>query len=233
MFTGDVMSTTFNFSYKIKHINKQLGELSVLYVPEDSNLTNHISRFTVDFSKVTTPTHLDNFIMKRAPLEFWSSQQSIANVNLDVFDDLIGIDFLGKSITISDKQTAIPKTELEILSQMSLDEYKKFKKQLINQYRNEANALPIKYDNNLFDSDLTARTNIQTVLSFTEEIPDGYEWRTYDNVGVSVTKADLQSIHNLIANRLYHNHATAVSLKTQIDQAEDKESVDLIDINIF
>jgi len=225
--------TIFNFSYAIDTLNKGTNTVTVIYFPEDGSLGSYLEIINFDPSTHNTPEALEELIISRTPTHKWITATTNAGIDLSSLDGMLGQKIEGKS---KDSEPVGPPGSP---NDLSLAEYKVFKKNQASINEIQANQQPMSYNGKDYPAGnadgIPSNTLLEytLALSFTGTWPTTPLWVTTNGDYVILSKINVQSIVDLIVERGFTNRKIAIEIKNKIDLATSKVNIDNIILDNF
>lgn len=94
------------------------------------------------------------------------------------------------------------------------------KKRMINQWRDDAMDAGVVYGAHTFDSDAVSRANLAGIVASVSAgipLPNGFTWRSADNLDVSMDSADLIHLGGAMLAHVNACYARSWELKAAVD----------------
>lgn len=118
--------------------------------------------------------------------------------------------------------------------QITLDEAKRSRRELINRYRDAAEFGTFTWDGSAFDCDPESRNKImgvvvRAVLAMNTSTPFEEQWTLADNTVRTLSAEDIVQIGMTLAAHVSSVHAISRTLKSQIEAAQTIEEVNAVD----
>lgn len=117
----------------------------------------------------------------------------------------------------------------------TLQETKDQKKALVNMLREQKVESGYRWSSNLWDIDansLAILSNYCTSVNNGTELPDGFAWRSKENINVPMTGSDLIQLNAILINYINSLYNYSWHLKEVIDGMVTNDEVDEFDIAI-
>jgi len=101
---------------------------------------------------------------------------------------------------------------------------------LVNIVRADQLARPVTFNGHDYDADPVSKGNVVATVAAVSvgvPLPDGFTWRTSDNVDVPMTSTDLVGLAGTMLARGNAIYAWSWTLKAAIEAADDPSTVDI------
>ncbi|ECZ3447519.1 DUF4376 domain-containing protein [Campylobacter coli] len=141
-----------------------------------------------------------------------------------------------KEVLINANETELLKEYFSMFCQVSsegakLKYAKEFKKDEINNAKDNAIEGGVSYKNKVFQSaekDRNLLTSTVSLFAITKQLPEGFVWISKDNEAVPFTLEELIELGGIMANSVNTNVIKARTLKDKVEQAQTLEELNLI-----
>lgn len=116
--------------------------------------------------------------------------------------------------------------------QVDLTNYKAKKSAELDKARSDALAAGVQYNGHTYDTDDVSLDRINRTITAVSvagaSLPEGFVWRTQDNIDVPVTIDDLKGLAAAILNFQFGVMAKSFNLKNQVTAATDQATIDAV-----
>jgi hypothetical protein len=195
-----------NLTYKITSADQSIGQIQVTFYDENNM---PVGNYAIDIPIVNgafiSGPELDARIMQVAPT--WHAQRKVDVATAAGFDSIVA------------------SVELEPMTYYPLDALKNQKSILVNQYREQILSNGVVYNGNTFDSDVVSVSRLTTVSNLVlagVSLPEGFVWRSKNNVDVPFTGADVVALLGAMVMTANSVYATSWAKKQEINAATTK-----------
>lgn len=124
---------------------------------------------------------------------------------------------------------------LRVEDTRTLGETKDQMKALVNQIRKDKISAGYTWNGNIWDIDsesMSILSNYCSAISNGIELPDGFTWRSKENINVPMTEVELSQLNAILINQINAIYNYSWQLKETIDGISELAELDSFDVFI-
>jgi hypothetical protein len=199
--------------YKITSTDSTVGRINVTYSHNGVDVGTYMIDVPIKNGSFISGTELESEIQVRAPV--WLLDRKVEVTNAIGFDAI----------------DALAVFEVPANSEPTITQLRDAKKAVFNKYRERVLSHGVVFDGHTFDSDQTSvsrLTALSNVLLAGGTLPDGFVWRSADNVDVTMDATSIFGLLGAMILKASSVFKTSWEKKAAVDVAQTKSEIDAI-----